>query len=100
MPLAAVQKDFGTGAEASIAELQITPEGRVKMRHIANEIGTGSTTAQMVAIEPILGRPADDVDFAVNHWDNMPLESKDEPYTTPQAKEDELARNQIGRAHV
>ena len=89
----AVQKDFGTGAEASIAELQITPEGRIKMRHIANEIGTGSTTAQLIAVEPFLGRPADDVDFAVNHWDNLPLQTKDEPYTTPQAKEDELARN-------
>lgn len=88
-----VQKDFGTGAEAAIAELEITPEGRIKMRHIANEIGTGSTTAQMVAIEPFLGRPADEVDFAVNQWDNMPLQTKDEPYTTPQAKEDELARN-------
>ena len=89
----AVQKDFGTGAEACIAQLEITPEGRIKMRHIANEIGTGSTTAQLIAIEPFLGRPADDVDFAVNHWGNMPLHSKDEPYTTPQATEDELAKD-------
>lgn len=89
----AVQKDFGTGAEASIAQLEITPEGRIRMRHIATEIGTGSTTAQLVAVEPFLGRPADDVDFAVNQWDNLPLHTKDEPYTTPQAKEDELAKD-------
>ncbi|WP_255507805.1 xanthine dehydrogenase family protein molybdopterin-binding subunit [Ottowia flava] len=89
----AVQKDFGTGAEACIAQLEITPEGRIKMRHIATEIGTGSTTSQLIAVEPFLGRPADEVEFAINQWDTMPLETSDEPYTTPQHKEDELARN-------
>ena len=49
-----MQKDFGTGAEASIAQLEITPEGRIKMRHITTEIGTGSTTAQLMAVEPFL----------------------------------------------
>ena len=89
----AVQKDFGTGAEAAICQLELTPEGRIHMRHMATEIGTGSTTAQLLAIEPFLGRPADEVEFAVNHWANMPLHTKDEPYTTPQDKEDELAKD-------
>ena len=89
----AVQKDFGTGAEAAIVQIALTPEGRIKMRHLAHEIGTGSTTSQLLAVEPFLGRPADDVDFAVNKWDTMPVHTKDEPYTTPQDKEDELARD-------
>lgn len=50
----ASQKDFGTGAEACIAQIEISPEGRLKMRHIANEIGTGSTTSQLVTVESIL----------------------------------------------
>ena len=54
MGFGASQKDFGTGAEACIAQIEISPEGRLKMRHIANEIGTGSTTSQLVTVESIL----------------------------------------------
>jgi CO/xanthine dehydrogenase Mo-binding subunit len=92
MGFGAVQKTSARGRKPRSRSWS-PPEGRIKMRHIATEIGTGSTTAQLVAVEPFLGRPADDVDFAVNHWDNLPLHTKDEPYTTPQAKEDELARD-------
>ena len=88
-----VQKDFGTGAEAAIVSLEVTPEGRLAMRHVANEIGAGATTAQVLVVEPFLGRPADTVEFSVQDWPQMPLVTEDQPYTTPQEEEDQLALN-------
>ncbi|TXB71306.1 molybdopterin-dependent oxidoreductase [Paracoccus aurantiacus] len=88
-----VQKDFGTGAEAAVVSLEISPEGRLSMRHVASEIGAGATTAQMLVTEPFLGRPADEVEFSVQNWPQMPLETEDQPYTTSQEDEDRLAQN-------
>ncbi|SNT75793.1 xanthine dehydrogenase family protein molybdopterin-binding subunit [Paracoccus seriniphilus] len=90
---AAVQKDFGTGAEAAVVQLEVTPEGRLKMRHVAAEIGAGATTSQMLVAEPFLGRPADEVEFSVQDWPQMPVHTKDEPYTTSQEEEDQLAQD-------
>ncbi|MDF1776668.1 MAG: molybdopterin-dependent oxidoreductase [Rhizobiaceae bacterium] len=90
---ASVQKDFGTGAEAAVVQLEITRQGRLKMRHVAAEIGAGATTAQMLVTEPYLGRPADEVEFSVQHWPQMPLHTKDEPYTTAQEDENRLAQD-------
>ncbi|MDB6177263.1 molybdopterin-dependent oxidoreductase [Paracoccus sp. Z330] len=88
---AAVQKDFGTGAEAAVVQLEVTPEGRLQMRHVAAEIGAGATTSQMLVAEPFLGRPVDEVEFSVQDWPQMPLHTQDEPYTTSQEDEDRLA---------
>lgn len=90
---ASVQKDFGTGAEAAVVQLEITRKGKLKMRHVAAEIGAGATTSQMLVTEPYLGRPADEVEFSVQHWPQMPLKTEDEPYTTSQEDEDRLAQD-------
>ncbi|GLS79840.1 xanthine dehydrogenase family protein molybdopterin-binding subunit [Paracoccus marinus] len=90
---AAVQKDFGTGAEAAIVQIEITPQGRLQMRHVSAEIGCGSTTAQLLVVQPWLGRPADDVEFSVMHWPQMPVHTQDQPYSTPQEEENRLAQD-------
>ncbi|WP_226781669.1 xanthine dehydrogenase family protein molybdopterin-binding subunit [Oceaniglobus trochenteri] len=86
-----VQKDYGTGAEAALVQLEITPDGRLHMKHVASEIGCGSTTSQMLMTERHLGRYADSVDFAVTDWPSLPLQSNDEPYTMSQEEQDEAA---------
>ncbi|MFX0546573.1 xanthine dehydrogenase family protein molybdopterin-binding subunit [Roseovarius sp. S1116L3] len=88
-----VQKDYGTGAEAALVQLELSPDGHLHMRHVASEIGCGATTSQMLVTEALLGKPADSVDFAVIDWPSMPLEATNEPYTMSQEKQDELARN-------
>lgn len=88
-----VQKDYGTGAEAALVQLEITPEGQLHMRHVASEIGCGSTTSQMLMTERDLGRPADRVDFAVIDWPGLPLHSNDEPYTMSQEDQDKAAQD-------
>ena len=88
-----VQKDYGTGAEAALVQLEITPEGQLHMRHVASEIGCGSTTSQMLMTRRHLGRYCDRVDFAVTDWHSLPLHSNDEPYTMSQEDEDEAAQD-------
>ena len=88
-----VQKDYGTGAEAALVQLELSPEGHLHMRHVASEIGCGATTSQMLMTEPHLGKPADSVDFAVTDWPSLPLEANNEPYTMSQEEQDRLAAN-------
>jgi len=90
---ACVHKDYGTGAEAAMVQIEISPTGKLHMRHVTSEIGCGSTTAQMLIPADHLGRPADTVDFAVVEWPSLPLTSTDEPYTTSQEDEDRLSQN-------
>ncbi len=88
-----VQKDYGTGAEAALVQLEITPDGELHMRHVASEIGCGSTTSQMLMTQRHLGRYADRVDFAVTDWPSLPLHSRDQPYTISQEDQDRRAQD-------
>jgi CO/xanthine dehydrogenase Mo-binding subunit len=58
-----------------------------------HEIGTGATTSQAVIAGNVLGRVPDRTEFSVVEWPEMPLTSTEQPYTTPQEKEDELKKN-------
>lgn len=88
-----VQKDYGTGAEAALVQLEVTPEGELHMRHVASEIGCGATTSQMLMTERHLGRYCDKVDFAAIDWPSLPLQSNDEPYTMTQEDQDAAAQD-------
>ena len=88
-----VQKDYGTGAEAALASLEIDPKGRLSFRHVAHEMGPGVTTSQAIMVGEILGRVPDETEYGVTRWPQMPLETADQPYTTSQEEEDRLSRN-------
>ncbi len=90
---ACVHKDYGTGAEAAMVQIEFSPKGKLHMRHVTSEIGCGSTTAQMLIPAEHLGRPADTVDFAAVEWPSLPLTSTDEPYTMSQEDEDRRSQN-------
>ncbi|ETX30359.1 xanthine dehydrogenase family protein molybdopterin-binding subunit [Roseivivax isoporae] len=90
---AAVHKDYGTGAEAALVQMEVAPDGRIRMRHVVSEIGCGATTAQMLIPAEHLGRPADDVEFAAVDWPSLPLTSNNEPYTMSQEEQDRRAQD-------
>ncbi|MFX7507262.1 hypothetical protein ABTJ37_23370, partial [Acinetobacter baumannii] len=71
----------------------IDPRGRLKLCHVAHEMGPGVTTSQAVMVGEILGRVPDDTEYGVTRWPQMPLETTDQPYTTSQADEDRLKQN-------
>lgn len=88
-----MQKDYGTGTEAALVKLELSPDGHLHMRDVASEIGCGAATSQMLMTERRLGKPADSVDFAVTDWPSLPLEANNEPYTMSQEQQDRLAEN-------
>ncbi len=90
---ACVQKDFGTGAESSIARVDLAADGRVALRHSGAEIGTGMSTSQAVAVARWLGRPASDVRVAVTDWPELPVVTSGDPYMMSQAEQDQLSAN-------
>ena len=53
--VACVNKDYGGGADAALAKVEITPEGRILVASSAVEIGTGLSTAIAVRAADHLG---------------------------------------------
>jgi CO/xanthine dehydrogenase Mo-binding subunit len=94
-----IQRRFGTGSEASLAKVELAPDGRIALSHSGTEIGTGTSSAQAIACVRWLGRPADALDLAVTEWPDLPVETSDDPHSTPeetrinQADQDRLAKN-------
>jgi CO/xanthine dehydrogenase Mo-binding subunit len=90
---ACVQKDFGTGAESCLVNIEVRPDGRISMRHSGAEIGTGMTTSQAVVCARWLGRPADDVATSITDWPDLPMVAPDDPYLMSEARQAKAALN-------
>ncbi|KQV84870.1 aldehyde oxidase [Massilia sp. Root351] len=90
---ACTQKDFGTGAESSLARVEIEADGKIRLWHSGTEIGTGMSTSQAVACAKWLCRPADEILTAVTDWADLPMVATGDPYLMSQAEQDKLAAN-------
>ncbi len=90
---ACVQKDFGTGAEASFAKVEIRPDGEIVLHHTGAEIGTGMSTSQAAAVARWLGKPAGEVRTSVTDWSDLPVTASGDPYLMSQAEQDKLSAN-------
>ncbi|WP_454818258.1 xanthine dehydrogenase family protein molybdopterin-binding subunit [Labrys neptuniae] len=88
-----VHKDYGTGAEAAFAAIEFDAKGRLRLVHVAHEIGTGVTTSQAIMVAGMLGVAPDDTEYGKVRWPQMPLETTDQPYTMSQAEEDQRRQN-------
>ena len=88
-----VHKDYGTGAEAAFAAIEFDAKGRLRLVHVAHEIGTGVTTSQAIMVADMLGVAPDDTEYGKVRWPQMPLETTDQPYTMSQAEEDQRRQN-------
>jgi len=88
-----VQKDFGTGAEAAFAEVALSRDGKVLLRHIAVELGTGMATSQAALCAMWLGRPADAVRTAQTEWPELPMFATGDPWLMTQAEQDREQAN-------
>ncbi|MDF3889084.1 xanthine dehydrogenase family protein molybdopterin-binding subunit [Cupriavidus basilensis] len=90
---ACVQKDFGTGAEASFAKVEMRADGTIALHHCGAEIGTGMSTSQAVAVTRWLGKPATEVRVAITDWPDLPVTATGDPYLMSQADQDKLSAN-------
>ncbi|SPS00557.1 xanthine dehydrogenase family protein molybdopterin-binding subunit [Cupriavidus taiwanensis] len=90
---ACVQKDFGTGAEASFAKVELKADGSIVLHHSGAEIGTGMSTSQAAAVARWLGQPAGEVRTSVTDWTDLPVTTSGDPYLMSQAEQDRLSAN-------
>lgn len=97
---ACVQKDFGTGAEAAFTQIEISQEGRIRLRLTAVEIGTGMTTAQTALCAERFGRPADVIETAQTDWPDLPLVSSGDPWLMSQAEQNVGIKNPRWTPHL
>ncbi|RDZ29435.1 xanthine dehydrogenase family protein molybdopterin-binding subunit [Lysobacter silvisoli] len=88
-----VQKDFGTGAESAFAEVSLSREGRVVLRQVAVEMGTGMATSQAALCMQWLGRPADEVRTGEVDWPELPMVATGDPWLMSQAEQDRQQGN-------
>ncbi|MCX5591855.1 xanthine dehydrogenase family protein molybdopterin-binding subunit [Alcaligenes endophyticus] len=72
---AQVQQVYGSSGDPSILVLEFDSNGKLTMRHCAQEIGTGATTAQQVMVWQALGKAPDEVQFGVTEFPELPLTS-------------------------
>ncbi|MGH8250775.1 MAG: xanthine dehydrogenase family protein molybdopterin-binding subunit [Steroidobacteraceae bacterium] len=94
-----VQKDFGTGAEAAFAAVSLSREGRVGLRHIGVELGTGMATSQAALCARWLGHPADDVETAATEWPELPMVATGDPWLMQQDEQDRRERDPSWTPH-
>ncbi|WP_068829133.1 xanthine dehydrogenase family protein molybdopterin-binding subunit [Pseudomonas sp. BMS12] len=87
------QKDFGTGAEAPMASLEFDAEGRISLRQIAIDMGTGMATSQALLVADWLGVPADEIKTGVTEWAELALTTSGNPYIVSQAEQDAALRD-------
>ena len=92
--VACVTKDFGSGADCTLATVGVEPDGRIWIHNDAVEMGTGIGTALANRVAGVLGGVADEVAIAqVDAFGPLALVKTGDPYAMAQATQDRAARN-------
>ena len=76
-----------------MASIEYTVDGRITLRHIGIEIGTGMSTSQAMVVADFLGSPAHEVKTGETEWNELQLISGGNPYIMSQAEQDNFLRN-------
>jgi CO/xanthine dehydrogenase Mo-binding subunit len=92
---ACAQKNFGSGAEAAFAKVEITQDGAISVRHCGVETGTGLATTQAAVCAEWLGRDASSVLTGVTDWSDLPIEVTGDTFSNTQEFEDQARRNPL-----
>ncbi len=89
-----VTKDYGTGANAPVAYVNLEPDGKIKLTVGYVEMGTGTMTAQAVIVAKNMGRPSDEIITSeIDAWQTLQLEETDSPYIISQDRQDKMSKN-------
>jgi CO/xanthine dehydrogenase Mo-binding subunit len=92
--VACVTKAYGTGADCSLASVEIDPDGRIAIHCDAVEMGTGIGTAAANRVAAHLGGVADEVALAqVDTFGPLGLVTSGHPHAMSQTTQDAAARN-------
>lgn len=96
---ACAQKNFGTGAEAAFAKVEVTRDGKLNVFHCGVETGTGLATTQAQVCREWLGRVADKVETGVTDWRDIPIQVTGNAYSNTQTFEDREKNNPYWSPH-
>jgi CO/xanthine dehydrogenase Mo-binding subunit len=92
--IACAAKNYGTGADASLASVAIDPDGRITIHCDSVEIGNGVGTAVANRVAAYLSGVADEVAVAqVGAFGPLGLVTSGDPYTIDQKTQDAEAQN-------
>jgi CO/xanthine dehydrogenase Mo-binding subunit len=92
--VACVTKDYGTGADGSLASVEIDPDGRIAVHCDCVEMGTAVGTAVANRVAIYLGSVADEVGVAeVDAYSPLALMTSGDPYKMDQATQNAAQRN-------
>jgi CO/xanthine dehydrogenase Mo-binding subunit len=92
--IACATKDYGSGGDATLAAVEIAPDGRIIIHCDYVEMGTGIGTAMANRVASHLGRVADEVALAqVDTFGPLALVTSGDSYTISQKTQDAAARN-------
>lgn len=90
---AIAKKGFGNSNEAVTASVSMGPDGRLRLQHIAVEIGTGAVSTQALLCSRWFGRPADEVESAALDWSPLELFVTLSPFVMDLAHQNEMLTN-------
>jgi CO/xanthine dehydrogenase Mo-binding subunit len=92
--VACSSKNYGSGGDASLATVEIGPDGRIAIHCDGNEMGNGIGTAVANRVAIYLGGVADDVAISqIDGFGPLGLVSSGDRYTMDQKTQDTAARN-------
>jgi CO/xanthine dehydrogenase Mo-binding subunit len=92
--VACVTKDYGSGADASLASVEIDPQGQITIDGDHVEMGNAIGTALANRVASHLGRVADEVSVArIDTYAPLALVKSGDPYTMDQATQDAAQQN-------
>jgi CO/xanthine dehydrogenase Mo-binding subunit len=92
--VACATKNYGTGADCSLAAVEIDPQGSIAIRIDGTEMGTALGTAVARRVANYLGGVADEVALAqIDAFSPLALVTSGDPYKIDQKTQDAAARN-------
>ena len=92
--VACVTKDYGAGADCTLAKVAIDADGRITIHNDAVEMGNGIGTALAYRVAAILGGVANEVTVGdVDAYGALALVKSGDSYTMEQATQDAAARD-------
>jgi CO/xanthine dehydrogenase Mo-binding subunit len=92
--VACTSKNFGSGGDASLATVEIGPDGRIAIHCDGNEMGNAIGTAVANRVATHLGGVADEVAISqIDGFEPLGLVTSGSQYTIDQKTQDAAARN-------
>lgn len=90
---AIAKKGFGNSNEGVAASVSLSRDGKVKLRHIGVEIGTGTVSTQALNCAQWLGRPADEVESAALDWEPLEMFVTMNPFAVDREHQEKMKQD-------